>query len=697
MEEEASSDHVEARWFWEDQDVELVFNRPLSYSHLLVAPPAPPSVGQQEEVRVNQEEVRVIQEEVKISQEEVRVNQEEQEKEEQRVIQEEVSTGPEEASPAQAFYRPHQCSKACLPLMPRSGQPFWGQNPLKVPLLCGFRRLGGTQEVRGTGSDLVYAAPCGLRLRCHDDVLRFLLATESYEVLQVEFFTFNRAVRLDPPLVSLGPRPPELDLSRGLEPAPVELCPGEAGSRPRDFRYRRDRWPHGCFLSAGPALFHTCCSCQDGCLEGCACRGLTSRGTASRGPASRGQHYTHHTLKSPIDSGLFECGPWCGCHRARCQNQLVQRGVRVRLQVFQTPISRGVVLRKGRGQEDAPPPKYLGAEPPSDDDVEVVTEWLAPPVTEGAVPTSSPPLHVPVIQRPPNLNQEAQQNLNQEAQQNHKQEAQQNHTQGTLLNLNQEAQQNHTQEAQQNLNQEAQQNHNQEAQQNLNQEAQQNLNQEPQQNLNQEAQQNHNQKAQQNHNQEAQQNLNQEAQQNLNQEAQQNLNQEAQQNHNQEAQQNHTQEAQNHEGTVVATATADRHREEGNVARFLNHSCRPNLFTQSVFTDTQDPDYPLIAFFTRRSALVHWYTHHQDLVHWYTHHQDLVHWYTHHQDLAGTELTWKYSPDTGSVSPGQEVACQCGHEDCQEGGTLEQAECEDVSRHGETLGDRKRDVWGQEA
>lgn len=41
---------------------------------------------------------------------------------------------------------------------------------------------------------------------------------------------------------------------------------------------------------------------------------------------------------------------------------------------------------------------------------------------------------------------------------------------------------------------------------------------------------------------------------------------------------------------------------EGNVARFFNHSCEPNLFLQNVFTDTHDPQFPLIAFFTSRSV-----------------------------------------------------------------------------------------------
>ncbi|KAK0140085.1 Histone-lysine N-methyltransferase SETDB2 [Merluccius polli] len=542
-------------------------------SDLLVLPLEPPSARQEEEqgkVPANQEEVLTglnEQEEVSAGlkeQEEVCAEQEEKEevsaglKEQEEVSaeqeeQEEISAGQEEVFPTEALYQPHQCTKACLPSLPRTSQPFWGQNPLKVPLLCGFQRLGG-QEVSSV--ELVYTAPCGLRLHSRDDVMRFLFATESYDVLQVEFFTFNGAVRLDPPLVA-GPRLPELDLSRGLEPTPVELCPSEAGTRPRDFRYRKDRWPHGCFLSSSPALFHTCCDCLDGCLDAisCACRGLTSRG----------QHYTHHTLSSAVESGLFECGPWCGCDRARCQNRLVQQGVRVRLQVFQTTTNRGwgvrcrddlekgtfictyagLVLRKGCDPEESPPPKFLGAEPPSDDDVEVVTEWLAPPVTEGSLPTSSPPLHVPVIQRPG-----AGQSTGQEE-----------------VVATATVEQSHR---------------------------------EP------------------------------------------------------ELERRVRKRKREYEDVYYLDAT-----KEGNVARFLNHSCWPNLFTQSVFTDTQDPGFPLVAFFTSRVI------------------------------KAGTELTWKCSLNTGSASSGQEVACQCGNEDCQEVATFDQAVCEVCDVH--------EDVSGQEA
>ncbi|CAL8288387.1 unnamed protein product [Lota lota] len=489
------------------------------------------------------------------------------------------SAGQEE--PEEALYQPHQCTKACLPSLPRTSQPFWGQNPLKVPLLCGFKRLG-EQEV--TSEELPYITPCGLRLHSHEDVMRFLFSTESYDVLQVEFFTFNAAVRLNPPLAA-GPRLPELDLSRGLEPTPVELCPGEAGTRPQDFRYRKDRWPHGCFLSASPALFHTCCDCLDGCLDALRC--------ACRGRSSRGPHYTHHNLPRPLEAGLLECGPWCGCDRARCQNRLVQQGVRVRLQVFQNTTRggwgvrcrddldqgtfictyAGLVLRKGRDSEEAPPPNRLGAEPSSDDDVEVVTEWLVPPGTDGVPPTSAL-LHVPVIQRPsepPHLSPPItpQQTQNQETQ------TQQTQTQETeTQNQETKTQPNQTQETQ---------------------------------------------------------------------ETQETQNQES---HRVRAQPVRKRKREEDEDVYYLDAT-----KEGNVARFLNQSCRPNLFTQSVFTDTQDPGFPIVAFFTSRVI------------------------------KAGTELTWKCSPDTGSASPGQEVACQCGNEDCEGVTNCDQAMCEVCDVH----------------
>ncbi|XP_054650479.1 histone-lysine N-methyltransferase SETDB2 isoform X2 [Dunckerocampus dactyliophorus] len=342
--------------------------------------------------------------------------------------------------PIQLQYRLHVCCKTCLPTLPdmhQSTPPFWAQNPLKVPLLCHFKRMmamplmlskgGSANNHQQTGAfeeeededhcDVIYKAPCGQSLRNYDDVMRFLFATDSYDVLQLDYFSFNMAVQLDPPAAQ-GPWLPEIDLSRGTEPTPVELCVGPDDTRPAEFRYRKDRWPHGCFLSRDP-LFDACCDCTDGCLDAqhCACIAMTGAG----------HHYTHQRLTKPLPSGLFECGPWCSCDRARCQNRIVQRGIKVRLQVFWTDrcgwgvrclddldagmfvcIFAGVILQRVQKPNEPPPPKLTRVDLPSDDEVEVVTEWLALPVLEGsnleAPEPTSPPLHVPVIQRPTEVN-----------------------------------------------------------------------------------------------------------------------------------------------------------------------------------------------------------------------------------------------------------------------------------------------------
>ncbi|XP_031695809.1 histone-lysine N-methyltransferase SETDB2 isoform X2 [Anarrhichthys ocellatus] len=499
-------------------------------------------------------------------------------------------------TPVQLQYEPHSCCKACLPSLPSMPQctpAFWGQNPLKVPLLCGFKRLsavplmmslrGGEDEEGAEPNepedeedwDVLYKAPCGQSLRNHEDVMRFLLATESYDVLQVDFFTFNASVQLDPP-PQAGPRCPEMDLSRGLEPTPVQLCVGDGGARPAEFRYRKDRWPHGCFLTRGPALFHVCCDCTDGCADvrRCACAAVTGGG----------QRYDHHRLPDPVPSGVYECGPWCGCVRTRCQNRLVQRGIRVRLQVFQTDgrgwgvrcrddldrgtfvcVYAGVTLQRSQSPAEPSPPKLTRSDLPSDDEVEVVTEWLPPPVLEGRSTVLEPPRptsptpHVPVIQRP---NDAA---------------TPQDRDQTVLVGAPEPPSPPPDESG--------------------------DLSPPPE----------------------------------------------------KEVSVNGVETRRNlkrAKETVKDVYFLDASK-EGNVSRFLNHSCQPNLFVQNVFTDSHDPGFPVVAFFTSRVV------------------------------KAGTELTWNYSADSQSK---QEVPCLCSSSGCQGRFTIENQLCEvcEVRGQGDT-------------
>ena len=72
----------------------------------------------------------------------------------------------------------------------------------------------------------------------------------------------------------------------------------------------------------------------------------------------------------------------------------------------------------------------------------------------------------------------------------------------------------------------------------------------------------------------------------------------------------------------------------GNIGRYFNHSCSPNLFVQNVFIDTHDLRFPWVAFFAQIYI------------------------------RAGDELTWDYSYDVGSV-PDKTLYCFCGSEQCR--------------------------------
>ncbi|XP_077094229.1 histone-lysine N-methyltransferase SETDB2 isoform X2 [Siphateles boraxobius] len=452
-----------------------------------------------------------------------------------------------EESPVPLVYQPHDCSPVCVPALPADADRFLGHNPLRVPMLCQFQRHCAwvrAEQDTCEDADVLYKAPCGRSLRSIDEVLKFLHESDTLGVLQPSNFSFNALIV--PEHQARTPASPALlferDISRGIEPVPVPLFNGVDGTRVKEFRYRKERWPHGCFLSAEP-FFSACCDCTDDCtdVQTCACVRLTARGGA--------QAYTHQRLSQPVRAGLFECGPWCGCQKSRCQNRVVQKGLRVRLQVFRTLgrgwavrcrddldqgtfvcIYAGVVLRLESSTEEPPD---LSREPPvSDDEVEVVEEWTLPSGPKETL-DCSPPLHVPVIQRPADQIPEQERSVSSLDGSETEPEVSRKKPRLTLPGSNGHA--------------------------------------------------------------------------------------------------------------VSAEITSHKHQDkayyldaskEGNVARFINHSCEPNLFIQNVFVDTHHPQFPLIAFFTNRSV------------------------------KAGTELTWNYSYTPGS-HPDHEVSCRCGNTSCQ--------------------------------
>ncbi|XP_076063214.1 histone-lysine N-methyltransferase eggless-like isoform X2 [Oratosquilla oratoria] len=75
-------------------------------------------------------------------------------------------------------------------------------------------------------------------------------------------------------------------------------------------------------------------------------------------------------------------------------------------------------------------------------------------------------------------------------------------------------------------------------------------------------------------------------------------------------------------------------KQTGNIGRYLNHSCQPNVFVQNVFVDTHDLRFPWVAFFSSTNI------------------------------YAGSELTWDYNYEVDSV-PGKFKYCYCGAKKCR--------------------------------
>ncbi|XP_016661217.1 histone-lysine N-methyltransferase eggless-like [Acyrthosiphon pisum] len=72
----------------------------------------------------------------------------------------------------------------------------------------------------------------------------------------------------------------------------------------------------------------------------------------------------------------------------------------------------------------------------------------------------------------------------------------------------------------------------------------------------------------------------------------------------------------------------------GNIGRYFNHSCDPNIFIQNVFIDTHDLRLPWLSYFAKSNI------------------------------PAGTELAWDYNYMIGSVK-NKRLMCHCGSKKCR--------------------------------
>ncbi|XP_074026625.1 histone-lysine N-methyltransferase eggless [Leptinotarsa decemlineata] len=231
------------------------------------------------------------------------------------------------------IYRPHTCSPKCKDYLIHNFNQLRGHNPLSKPLLCGWGRM--TLKAKGR-KEIIYKAPCGRLLRNIAEVHYYLRLTSSE--MTVDLFDFNHMVRcLAEFNVECNPDPK--DLSRGLEQVAIPVING-INNEMLDFcNYSIKRVPmEGVHMNL-ETEFLCGCDCDDDCIDKtkCACWKLTLEGAKYIGkdvdPNSVG--YIYRRLPDQVITGIYECNSRCKCN-STCLNRVVQNPMSLKLQVFKT-------------------------------------------------------------------------------------------------------------------------------------------------------------------------------------------------------------------------------------------------------------------------------------------------------------------------------------------------------------------------
>ncbi|XP_056335786.1 histone-lysine N-methyltransferase SETDB1-A isoform X2 [Danio aesculapii] len=244
-----------------------------------------------------------------------------------------------------SVYLHQRCCPACLEeVRPHQVDIHHGKNPLLIPLLFKFRRMTARRRIDGKlFFHIFYRSPCGRSLCDMQEVQEYLFETRC-DFLFLEMFCMDPFVlvnRARPPSTTTGQ--PHLylpDISEGKEVMPVPCVNEVDNTLAPNVTYTKDRVPaRGVFINTS-SDFMVGCDCTDGCRDRskCACHKLTVEATSlcTGGPVDVSAGYTHKRLPTSISTGVYECNPLCRCDPKMCSNRLVQHGMQLRLELFMT-------------------------------------------------------------------------------------------------------------------------------------------------------------------------------------------------------------------------------------------------------------------------------------------------------------------------------------------------------------------------
>lgn len=229
-------------------------------------------------------------------------------------------------------FMPHNCGPSCLRKLMHDLKNY---SPTAKPLLSGWKREIAKVKLKRT---VYYQAPCGRRLRDIDEVYKYLKMTECR--LGIECFDFDNKLHCLASYVTDKAFYSVDDISNGLEGMPVPCVNCYDDTKPPPCEYSANRIPtEGVNLVTDPA-FMCGCDCTNDCIDKntCACQQLTIAGAKFSNPNTPPEQvgYQYKRLHEQISAGIYECNPNCKCSRKTCLNRVVQHPIQNKLQLFKT-------------------------------------------------------------------------------------------------------------------------------------------------------------------------------------------------------------------------------------------------------------------------------------------------------------------------------------------------------------------------
>uniref|UniRef100_A0A1B6CWU1 Histone-lysine N-methyltransferase n=1 Tax=Clastoptera arizonana TaxID=38151 RepID=A0A1B6CWU1_9HEMI len=235
-------------------------------------------------------------------------------------------------------YVSHECNSKCVKPYKKCKE----LNPLAIPLQHGFRRYQYTLRYR---KYTLYVTPCGRRIRSIAEMYQFLLITETE--LTIDFFEFEPYVSCLKEFETEGFVSIE-DISKGHENMKISCINELDHTIPPNVEYMTERHPYEGVNLNTDKEFLVGCDCEDGCQdkEKCSCWQMTFEGAkyCTYGPPNlEGFGYQYRRLHERVATGIYECNPMCKC-KSTCLNRVAQQPLTTKLQLFKT-VKKGWGIR----------------------------------------------------------------------------------------------------------------------------------------------------------------------------------------------------------------------------------------------------------------------------------------------------------------------------------------------------------------